>query len=172
VLSCTMIAALCLISSVGYAQEVSIPANAGLMANKGVIITLILIAIPVIVGILLLVGRIRKSLNKISTRNEINEAKRLANYLATLPEEELNNSIKLRKEALDYRLSQKELSGELPIVDKRGLITENPDTSLPFVAVKKKATKRPPVDSKMAKLVLWFTATATFWLIFGTTVGE
>src|SRR5690606_25915986 len=88
------------------------------------------------------------------------------------PEEELINTVKSRKEAVNYQLSQQEISGNSPIVDKRGLITENPDTSLPFVAMKKKASKRPPVDTKMAKLVLWFAATATFWLIFGTTVGE
>lgn len=162
---------LCFSFNLGFAQGTSEPSS-GLMGNGGVIITLILISIPVIVGILLLVGRIRKSVNRVSDRNKLAEARRLAEYLKSMPEEELDTAIKERAEAVNYKLSQQELSGNLPIADKRGLITENPDTSLPFVAVKKRATKRPAVDPKLAKLVLWFSATATFWLIFGTTIGE
>src|SRR5690606_22524832 len=38
--------------------------------------------------------------------------------------------------------------------------------------LKKRADKRTPIDPKLSKLVLWFTLTATFWLVFGTSVGE
>src|SRR5690606_21029042 len=100
------------------------------------------------------------------------EAKRLAEYLKSMPESELETTLVERKKALDYQLTMQELSGNQAAVDKRGLITENTNTSLPFVAAKKKALKRPPVDPKMARLVLWFAATATFWLVFGTSVGE
>ena len=162
---------LSLISNSAYAQEAA-TAKGAIIGNGGVIITLILISFPIIIIILLLVGRIQKSVNKISERNKLAEAKRLAQYLKALPEEELELTIKQRKEAVEYKLSQNELSGNLPIIDKKGLITENPDTSLPFVAAKKKATKRPAVDPKLAQLVLWFSATATFWLVFGTTIGE
>lgn len=171
ILGMLLVGSVCLSANSGYAQGTTDPRN-GLIGNGGVIITLILISIPVIVGILLLVGRIRKSVNRVSDRNKLAEARRLAEYLRSMPEEKLDTAIKEREEAVNFKLSQQELSGNLPIADKRGLITENPDTSLPFVAVKKRATKRPAVDPKLAKLVLWFSATATFWLIFGTTIGE
>lgn len=154
----------------GYAQTDG--SSEGLIGNGGVVITLILIAIPVVVGILLLVGRIRQSINRVSARNKLAEAKRLAEYLKSMPESELETTLVERKKALDYQLTMQELSGNQAAVDKRGLITENTNTSLPFVAAKKKALKRPPVDPKMARLVLWFAATATFWLVFGTSVGE
>lgn len=143
-----------------------------LMTNGGVIITLILIAIPIIVAILLLVGRIKKTIRRIESGSKLAEAKRLAEYLDNLPEEEIQTALTQREAAADYELSHHELSGNQKELDNRGLITENPDRSLPFVAVKKKAVKRPAVDPKLAKLVLWYAATATFWLIFGTTVGE
>src|SRR3546814_5591056 len=54
----------------------------------------------------------------------------------------------------------------------KGLIQINPDKALPFVSIKKRAEKRPPIDPQLANLVLWYTLTATFWLIFGTSVGE
>jgi len=166
------VAVLSLVSHLSYGQSEAVDAEAGLMSSGGVIITLILIAIPIIVGILLLAGRVRKSINRISDKNKHIEARKLANYIESLPEDELEEAIKRRQAAVDYQFSQQELSGNQPVVDKKGLITENPDTSLPFVAVKKKATKRPSVDPKLAKLVLWFATTATFWLIFGTSIGE
>lgn len=144
----------------------------GFMTNWGFIITLILILIPVIAGVILLVIRVRRSVGRFDIKRKEEEARRFAAYLETLPEEEVEGVLEKRKLALDYQLSQTELSGERQAVDDRGLIQVNPDPSLPFVSVKKKAVKRPAVDPRLARLVLWFTATATFWLIFGTSVGE
>lgn len=146
--------------------------SSSLAANGGVIITVILIAIPVIVALLLLAFRIRRSVRKIYNHSQRVEAKQLAEYLKSLPDDEVEKNILDRKSAIEYQLSHKELSGDREIRDDRGLIRENPDPSLPVVAPKKRATKRPPVDPKLTKLVLWFSLTATFWLIFGTTVGE
>lgn len=146
--------------------------TSSLATNGGVIITVILIAIPVITALLLLAFRIRRSVRKVYKQSQYQEAKQLAEYLKSLPDDEVEKSIKNRKAAIEYQLSHQELSGNQEIEDSRGLIRENPDPSLPVVAIKKRATKRPPVDPKLSKLVLWFVLTATFWLIFGTTVGE
>src|SRR5690606_27976153 len=77
-----------------------------------------------------------------------------------------------RKAALDYRLNQHELSGNLPAEDEKGLLQINEQTGLPIVALKKKALPRPNVDPKLSRLILWYLGCATFWLLFGTTVGE
>ncbi|WP_118195863.1 cbb3-type cytochrome c oxidase subunit I [Albibacterium indicum] len=146
--------------------------TSNLATSGGIIITVILIAIPVIVALLLLAFRIRRSVRKVHMQSQRYEAKQLADYLKSLPDDEVEKNIKDMKAALEYELSHRELSGNYEIKDSRGLIRENPDPSLPVVAVKKRATKRPPIDPKLSKLVLWFVLTATFWLIFGTTVGE
>ncbi|HRQ50444.1 MAG TPA: cbb3-type cytochrome c oxidase subunit I, partial [Agriterribacter sp.] len=44
--------------------------------------------------------------------------------------------------------------------------------ALPVVVQKKRAVKRPNIDPALSKLVLWYIGCATFWLLFGTTVGE
>lgn len=154
---------------VGQAQTTDM---SSLATNGGIIITVILISIPVIVALLLLAFRIKRSVRKVYSHSQRVEAKQLAEYIKSLPEDEIEKNIIDRKSAIDYQLSHKELSGNREIRDDRGLIRENPDPSLPVVAPKKRATKRPPVDPKLTKLVLWFSLTATFWLIFGTTVGE
>jgi cytochrome c oxidase cbb3-type subunit 1 len=48
----------------------------------------------------------------------------------------------------------------------------NAHVNLPFVALKKKALKRPNIDPQLSKLILWYFISAAAWLVFGTTVGE
>lgn len=146
--------------------------GSSLMSNGGIIITFILIAIPVIFIIVFMIAKIRSSVNRFSNAQKKEEAKKLADYLKSLSNEEVEKTLIERKSALDFELSNTELSGERPAEDATGMISVNPDTSLPFVAPKKRASKRPAIDPKLANLVLWFTLTATFWLVFGTSVGE
>lgn len=161
---------LLLLGQSAFAQNEEVTGSS-LMTNGGMIITFILISIPLIFIIAFMVAKIRRSVNSLSNKQKREEAKKLAEYLSSLPEE-VEGTLKQRKEALDFELKNSELSGENPARDDKGLISVNPDKSLPFVALKKRASKRPPVDPKLANLVLWFTLTATFWLVFGTSVGE
>lgn len=146
--------------------------SGGLMSNGGMIITFILVSIPVIFIIVFMISKIRNSVNSLENKQKREEAKNLAEHLKTLSDEEVDGNLTQRKQALEFKLKHTELSGENFAVDDKGLISVNPDTSLPFVAVKQRAGKRPSIDPKLAKLVLWFTLTATIWLVFGTTVGE
>ena len=160
-----------LLSQVSFAQTEKVRSDS-LMTNGGMIITLILIAIPITFIVVFMIAKIRNSVNSLSNKQKRDEARRLAEYLKTLPDEEVEGSITNRKLALEFELRHTELSGENIALDDKGLISVNPDTSLPFVAVKQRASKRPSIDPKLANLVLWFTLTATFWLVFGTTIGE
>ncbi len=153
-----------------FAQNEEITGSS-LLNNGGMIITFFLISIPLIFIIAFMIAKIRRSVNSLSNSQKKEEAKKLAEYLSSLPEE-IDGTLKQRKEALDFELKNSELSGENEARDDKGLISVNPDKSLPFVARKKRASKRPPIDPKLANLVLWFTLTATFWLVFGTSVGE
>lgn len=155
--------------SPGYAQEKA--ANSTLV-NGGIIITLILILIPTAFLIAFMVLKIRKSLSKLKQAKNVVEAQKIAEYLKKMPDESLDEAIKERENTLNFHLTNQELSGNMPAKDSKGIISVNPDPSLPFVAKKQRASKRPPVDKKLAKLVLWYTLTATIWLLFGTTVGE
>ena len=41
-----------------------------------------------------------------------------------------------------------------------------------MVAIKKRALKRPNIDPALSRLIVWYLGTATFWLLFGTSIGE
>jgi len=46
------------------------------------------------------------------------------------------------------------------------------ETSVHFMAVKRKAELKPDTDPGLTTLILWFIITAAGWLVIGTTIGE
>lgn len=143
--------------------------STNLYSEWGVIITVMLIAIPIIVMALLVVARAKKTLKWFSWRKELNA---FNEHLANLTQEEII-ALEKRKAQLEYELSGEELAGKLAINDERGIISEvSIADELRFVSQKKKSQPRPLVEPKLTKLILWFLGSATFWLLFGTTVGE
>lgn len=143
-----------------------------LLNNTGILITIVLLAIPILAAIVLLIVKISNGINQAKNIQTLEEAERFATYLKTLPKDELDNVLKKRKAALDYRLTHCELSGTAVAEDDKGLIQVNDQTGLPIVAIKKKAMPRPNIDPELSKLILWYLGCATFWLLFGTTIGE
>lgn len=154
------------------AQDATGADTNSLLSETGVIITIVLLLIPILVAVILLSIKAKNVLTQYKNKKSAEEAAELAAYLKTLPEDEINAVLKSRQTALDYRLSNKELSGQEKAVDDKGLIKINSEFGLPVVALKKKAIKRPDIDPALSKLILWYFICATFWLLFGTTIGE
>lgn len=157
-----------------FAQEKSPAATTSLLSEAGIIITILLLLIPILAGIVLMYVKISRMLKKQHNEMLLKEADGLAKQLNEMPEAELKQNLESRLAALNYKLSGTELRGELPALDKRGIIgkVDHESSALPFVAVKKRSLIRPSVDPKLAKLVIWYIGCAAFWLIFGTTIGE
>ncbi len=149
------------------------PKTGSMWSETGIIITLILLLIPIVAGMILMGVKVQNLLRQYKNKQAVQEGERFAKYLSTLNDEESNRALQQRKSGLDYQLTHTELAGEAPPEDRRGLIDNViTDAALPVVSQKKKAQKRGPVQPELAKLILWFLGTATFWLLFGTTIGE
>lgn len=146
--------------------------NSSPFSNTGVIITIILVLVPILAGVVLMIVKVKNILRQNDNKKNVAEAEELANYLKSLPDDEIEHVMMKRKAELDYRLSNIELSGNLSAEDTKGLININTNSSLPVFAIKKRAQKRPNIDPKLSKLILWYVGCATFWLLFGTTIGE
>jgi len=146
--------------------------STNIFSEAGFLIVISLVLIPVLLGIVLMVVKVMNVLKQTRIRRAQEEAEKLAEWLAALPDEELAKTLLKRKQALDYQLSNRELSGHETAEDEKGLINIKTNAGLPVVAVKKKALKRPNIDPALSKLILWYIGTATFWLLFGTSVGE
>ena len=154
-----------------FAQESNTP-NSNLFAEGGILITITLLAIPIIAALILMVLKINRISRNYEDKKREKEAAAFAAYLQSLPEEEVVAALEKRKASLDYRLNNTELSGENAPIDSKGLLQVKPDTGLPFVAIKRKAIPRAAVAPELSKLVICYMIAATFWLLFGTTVGE
>jgi cytochrome c oxidase cbb3-type subunit 1 len=144
-----------------------------LLGQAGIIIMIILILTPILAGIILMIIKIKNVLRQYKNEHDLAEADRFAVYLTSLTTEEAEVVLQNRKAALDFKLSNSELSGNAAVEDSKGLINDvNTGNDLPFVAPKKKALKRPNIDPQLSRLILWYLGCAAFWLLFGTTVGE
>ncbi|MFT3903477.1 MAG: cbb3-type cytochrome c oxidase subunit I [Niabella sp.] len=155
------------------ARDAATPATAGsLFGDAGILITVILLLIPVLTALVLLIIKVNKALYRNRNKQNLEEARQLAAYLRSLPEEAVDTTLKKRKAALDFRLDQHELSGNIPAEDEKGLLQINNEPGMAIVAPKKKALPRPAIDPGLSRLILWYLGCATFWLLFGTTVGE
>src|SRR5690606_23027148 len=143
-----------------------------LLGQAGIIITIVLLLIPILVGFIIMVGKASRVLKRYRKKMDMAEADEFAAYLHEVDVEQAERELVERKQALDYRLSDTELSGHEAAKDKLGIIKISENSGLPFVAVKKKAQPRPNIDPKLAKLIVWYLVAATCWLLFGTTVGQ
>lgn len=137
--------------------------------NSGFILTLILIAIPAIFTCYLAVIKTRDILKNFGKKKELEEFEK---QVAQLSQEEIR-ILEQRKSELDYVLSNNEHRGDLAPADTKGLIDNVKEvTELRFVEQKKRSLPRPNIDLNLTRLILWYLACATFWLIVGTTIGE
>ncbi|SDF73105.1 cytochrome c oxidase cbb3-type subunit 1 [Mucilaginibacter pineti] len=143
------------------------------LTNPGVMITIILILLPLLFVVYLVTVKISR-LTKTIRQSKIKvDAKQLASDLHEVSSEELLLEVAKRKQALNFSLSDHELTGNLKPEDTKGMINNPVSVDSPrFFASKKKYVKRPEIDPALTKLILWYLGTATFYLVLGTTVGE
>lgn len=160
-----------LCSKQGFSQTTK--GTGSLWTEGGVIITLILILIPILAGIWLMMVKVNSIFRQYQNKQRLQEADELAVLIDQGDPLTLQTVLSKRKKALDYTLEHNELSGEIAAEDDKGLLYQiQSEPGLPVVSVKKRALKRPGVDPQLSKLILWYLGAATFWLLFGTTVGE
>ena len=140
-----------------------------LLSESGIIITLVLVLVPVIAASFILLIKVNALLTNHLKRKE---REKFHSYLSALTPTEIE-VLEQRKKEKEFSLSNNELAGESMPLDTKGLIDNISQVeSLRFIEQKKKSLPRPNVDPSLTRLILWYLGCATFWLLFGTTVGE
>jgi cytochrome c oxidase cbb3-type subunit 1 len=144
-----------------------------LFSQPGVVITLILIAIPLLFGIVFMMFKVSRALKHYFNEQNQKDAESLVDMIASNNEFLDEQTLNALKKANDYGLSNTELAGTEEPIDDKGLIKNiNDEHDISFFAEKKSAAKRPKIDPQLTKLILWFLGTAVFWLLWGTSMGE
>lgn len=163
--------ALWLVSSPVFAQETK-TTKENLITLPGILITITLLIIPVIAALFLVVVKANSLYRNIQRRKDTEEATRFAVYLKTLNAPQLA-ALTRDQHHQQFQLSGQELSGPFSPDDERGLLSNIKEhANIRFIEAKRRALKRPNIDPALSKLIIWYLGCATFWLVFGTTVGE
>ena len=158
------------ISNIAFAQDA---AGKSLMSQSGIIITMILLAFPVLLAALLLISKATTALRNVANAKKIKQATLLAQQLKNLDSNEVEERLLQRKHALEFSLSNNELSGSEIPADKKGIIQNISDKhEVHFIAAKRKAAVRPSLDPNISKLIIWYMGCAAFWLVLGSGIGE
>ncbi|AYL94507.1 cbb3-type cytochrome c oxidase subunit I [Mucilaginibacter celer] len=141
-----------------------------LLTSPGMLIMLTLIFIPLLVTVLLVGLKIRN----IAVKTHYSRIKKETNQLAQAADDDaVYEDLLKRKHALDYRLTNNELAGDIPPNDSRGILLNVDEVHGPrFFASKRKAAPKHQTDPKLVRLIMWYLGSAALWLVLGTSVGE
>lgn len=160
------------ISQVAIAQNTHTTPNS-LISQPGIIITIFLLLLPILFAAILMINKARNSIKRVSNDEKIKQAAVLLQQLKASNSPALQEELLQRKEALNFTLSDIELSGTEKELDERGIIKNvNDQHQIHFTAVKKRASQKPSLDPAISKLIIWYLGCATFWLLVGTGIGE
>ncbi|MBS1647514.1 MAG: cbb3-type cytochrome c oxidase subunit I [Bacteroidetes bacterium] len=144
-----------------------------LMGQPGIIITITLLLIPILLGTIFAINKAIKAFHSYSNKSRLSEAEALAQHLYKLQDSDTEQDMEKRQAALEYTLSNSELSGKEKPEDAKGIITNiSSEHDVHFTALKKKATPRPSLDKDITKLIIWYIGCSAFWLALGGLIGE
>ena len=140
-----------------------------LLAEPGLQITTLLLAVPIIFALILILVKISRMIDTILKRKEL---KRIYSSLAQMKPDEIE-ALKERKKELEFQLFGNELTSQTIVKDPRGLVNQASEIhNASFLQEKRKENRRIQIPQEEKKLILWFLGCAVFWLLAGTTVGE
>jgi len=102
-------------------------AHKPLLNQPGIIITLVLLAIPILLGLIFALVQANNAVKKIINKSKVKEAEKFADHLKTLEDPELETELVNRKNVLTYSLANNELSGSEKAEDLKGVIIDVSD---------------------------------------------
>ena len=124
-----------------------------IFSESGIIITMLLIAIPIIAASILVMIKAKAVLKKYLKKKEL---EKFNEYLKGLSPDEIEK-LEQRKREHEFSLSNLELSGDKEPIDCKGLIDNISEVeTLRFVEQKKKSQPRPYIEPDLSKLILCF----------------
>ncbi len=144
-----------------------------LFSQPGIIIVVILTLLPVLLGVIFALLKSNNALKNYFNKSKAIEAEKFAEHLKNINEHDLEDQLAKQKTALDFNLTNTELSGQEKAEDSIGIINNISEKhEVHFTALKKKAVQKPSLEPNIAKLILWYFGCAVFWLVLGSGIGE
>ncbi|MCO5229527.1 MAG: cbb3-type cytochrome c oxidase subunit I [Chitinophagales bacterium] len=141
--------------------------------SPAVLGTILLIAIVMMVAVVIIYIRISDYLSGMRKKEDTQNKHLFNEKIIGLNDNEIDNLLEKRKEALNYKLSGNELGGNTNAIDDKGIIAQvTHDPNNPLVDEKKRAKLNLETPEELKKVVIWYVGAAVFWLVFGTAIGQ
>lgn len=142
-------------------------------SHAGIIGAIVVAVLLLGLLVLILAARVNKLIATAREEREQRARQTIQEDLLGAEDIDLDALLARRKAALKYRLSGDELSGKAVAKDDKGIVrSASTGSDVPFISEKKYLPEPLKIDPGLKKLVLAFLGMATFWLVFGTSVGE
>lgn len=141
--------------------------------SPGIIGTIVLVFIVIFIAVIIFLAKINAFIDKMKRKNIEKKRIEFSDELTDLDDDEIDSILENRKKALKYKLKGDELGGKNKVVDKKGLVKRvRKDPSNSFFDQKKKTPLSIETPKELKEIVTYYLAAATFWLLFGTFIGE
>ena len=142
-------------------------------ASPGIIGTLALVAIILTVAIIIVAMRLASYFSSLTKKQWKKQHVAFKEELIELEDDEIDDILTKRKEALKYKPSGDELGSEEKASDNKGLISKVTfEPNNPLFDDKKKSQIKLDVPEDLKKTIIYYLGAAIFWLLFGTFIGQ
>lgn len=147
--------------------------DGSVFSQPGIIGTLVLAGIVLMVVCFVAVIRLNDIITLLYKKRQQKNIAKLKEEIINLDEGSIDQLLRQRSTALQFRVAGDELSGVETARDTRGLIGKvSTEEYVPMVDEKKQPRLLKTTDRKLSLLVIAFVGAAAFWLLVGTTVGQ
>lgn len=165
---------ICLLIMLGGFPTIAYSANSeSWLQSTGVLGTIFLILIVLIVVFIIGLIKFNDFIKRYSGKYKKKADLALNEEIISLKSDEIDRILEKRKEALNYKLTGEELGGTKDAEDKIGIISRvSHDPKPRFYAQKQKGSVQIETSPHLKKLIYAYLGASTFWLLFGTLVGE
>jgi cytochrome c oxidase cbb3-type subunit 1 len=144
-----------------------------LFTQPGIIGTFVLAGIAIMVACVIVVMKLNSLIKILYRKQEGTTLARLKSEILNLDKTQIDELLSKRGRALEFRLTGEELTGNDHPDDFRGLIRNiSTEEHAPLVEEKKIPKMFKAIDHDLSRLIIAFLAASSFWLLFGTTVGQ
>lgn len=142
------------------------------ITSPGIIGTLFLIAIVFIIAIILFLVKLNNYVDRLKYKKLKQNKIAFSEELIALEIDDIDEILEKRKRALKYKLKGNELGSKDQANDKKGIIVQTHPPNNSFFDEKKKTVLSIETPSELKKIIGYYLGAATFWLVFGTLIGE
>lgn len=155
------------------AQPIPNPNTDNWFTSPGIIGTFLLVVIVVFIAVFVMSVRVSSYIETLRQRKIDQNKIKFSEELLALDSDEIEAILKNRKSALEFRLKGDELGSDKQASDDKGIISKvTNDPKNPLADEKKKSPIQLETPEPLKRIMVAYLAAATFWLIFGTLIGQ